>query len=79
MCKSHKYFLVHEDTFQSIVSSKKFPEKSWPKIYIGQDPDPDPELDVFGSRIRIRSKIVRICKTGFHIEFLNFCAVVCHS
>jgi hypothetical protein len=37
-------------------------EKSWPKIYLGQDPHPD----VFESRMRIRSKIVRIRNTGFH-------------
>jgi hypothetical protein len=44
-----------------------------PTIYLGQDPDPDPELDpdpdmdpdpdIFKSRIRIRSKIVRIRNT----------------
>jgi hypothetical protein len=32
--------LVHEDTFWCIFSSKKFRQKSWPKIYLGQDPDP---------------------------------------
>jgi hypothetical protein len=26
-------FLVHEDTFYSIFSSKKISEKNWPKIY----------------------------------------------
>jgi hypothetical protein len=39
-------FLVHEDTFLGIFSSKKFSAKSWGKIYEGQDPDPD----VFKSR-----------------------------
>jgi hypothetical protein len=24
-----------------LFSAKKFPEKRWPKIYLGQDPDPD--------------------------------------
>jgi hypothetical protein len=38
-------FLVHEDTFLSIFSSKKFREKSLPKIYLGLDPDPDLEPD----------------------------------
>jgi hypothetical protein len=59
-------FLVHEDTFWSICSSKNFREKSLPKIYLGQDTDPelDPDPDVFKSRIRIRSKIVRIRNTA---------------
>jgi hypothetical protein len=59
-------FLVHEDTFYSIFSSKNISEKNWPKIYLGQDPDPDPEPDpdFFESRIRIRTKIVRIRNTA---------------
>jgi hypothetical protein len=24
-----------------LIFIKKFPEESWPKIYLGQDPDPD--------------------------------------
>jgi hypothetical protein len=42
------------------ISAKKFPEENWPKIYL----TPDPEPDVFESRIRIRSKIFRIHNTG---------------
>jgi hypothetical protein len=37
-----------------LLSPKKFPEETWPKIYLGQDPD------VSKSRIRIQSKLVRI-------------------
>jgi hypothetical protein len=44
-------FWVHEDSFWSLFSSKKFRGKSWLKIYLGQDSDPD----VFESRIRIRN------------------------
>jgi hypothetical protein len=57
-------FLVDEYTFKDIFSSKKFPEKSWPKLHLGQDTelDPDPDLDDFKSRIR--SKIVRIPNTA---------------
>jgi hypothetical protein len=55
-------FLVHEYTFYSIYPPKKLPEETWSKIYLGQDLDPDPELeldpDVFKRRIRIRSKLV---------------------
>jgi hypothetical protein len=40
--------------FKSKFFLKKFREEIWPKIYLGQDPDPD----VFEVRIRIRSKIV---------------------
>jgi hypothetical protein len=67
------HFLDHEHTctFKSIFSSKKFPAKSWPKIYVGQDPEPDP--DVFESRIRIRSrsKIVRIRNTGLQYTVIS--------
>jgi hypothetical protein len=46
------------------------------KIYLGQDPDPDlePDPDVFKSRIRIRSKIVRIRNTDF-MDTSNFITV----
>jgi hypothetical protein len=44
--------LVQEYTLWSIFPAKKFREETWPKIYLGRDPDPD----VFKSRIR--SKIV---------------------
>jgi hypothetical protein len=54
-------FLVDEYTFQSIFPQKKCSEETWPKIYLGQDPDPI----VFKSRIRIRSKIVRLCNTDY--------------
>jgi hypothetical protein len=43
--------------FRAYFSQKKFPGETWSKIYLGQDPD------VFESRIRIRSKIVRIRNT----------------
>jgi hypothetical protein len=33
--------LVNEDTFWNIFSSKNIYEKSLPKIYLGQYPDPD--------------------------------------
>jgi hypothetical protein len=49
-------FLLKSDLKSVPEQSKKFPGETWPKIYLGQDPD----LDVFKSRIRIRSKIVRI-------------------
>jgi hypothetical protein len=48
------YFLEH------IFIKKKFQKKSGPKIYLGQDPDPDD----FERRIRIRSKIDRIWNTA---------------
>jgi hypothetical protein len=50
--------------FSAYFHEKKFLKKTWPKIYYGQDPDPDP--DVFDSRIQIRSKIVRIHNTAPH-------------
>jgi hypothetical protein len=58
LCKSQRYFqesllfnfLVHENTFQSIFSSKKFSEKVGRKLV--------------RVRIRIRPKIVRIRNTG---------------
>jgi hypothetical protein len=56
------WFLVHEYTFKSIFPQKKFPEETWLKIYKGQDPDPD--QDVFESRIRFWIKIVRIHNTA---------------
>jgi hypothetical protein len=46
--------------FRAYFRQKNFAEEILPKINLGQDPDPD----VFESRIRIRSKIVRIRKTG---------------
>jgi hypothetical protein len=54
----HKYLF-----FLDNISCKNVHEKSWPNIYLGQDPEPD--RDVFKSRIRIRSKLVRIRNTGF--------------
>jgi hypothetical protein len=54
-------FLLHLHTFKSIFMPKQFPEETWPKIYLDQDPDPD----VLKSRIRILSKIVRIRNTGY--------------
>jgi hypothetical protein len=55
--------------FRAYFREKKILEKSWPKIYLGQDPDPD----VFESRIRIRSKVVRIRNTGYSwIAFIQF-------
>jgi hypothetical protein len=57
-------FLVHKYTFESIFRPKKISEEVCPKIYIGKDPDLDPDPDVFKSRIRIQSKIVRIRNTG---------------
>jgi hypothetical protein len=56
-------FLVHEDTFWSILvfSSKKFQVKSWPKNFFGHDPDPN----IFESRIWIRSKIIQMCNTDY--------------
>jgi hypothetical protein len=50
-----KIFLEH------IFMIKKIRKKVSLKIYEGQDPEPDP--DVFESRIRILSKIVRIHNT----------------
>jgi hypothetical protein len=49
----YKFFLEHTGT---VFLSKKWLEETWPKIYLGQDSDPD----VFKSLIRIRSNIVRI-------------------
>jgi hypothetical protein len=75
VCKSYKYFrnpcwfnfLDHENIlfrayFYQINSRKKLAE-----IYLGQDPymDSDPDPEIFKSRIRIRSKIVRIRNTGY--------------
>jgi hypothetical protein len=45
--------------FRAYFHQKKFLERSWPKVYQGQDPDPD----VFESTIWIRSKFVRIRNT----------------
>jgi hypothetical protein len=42
---------------------QKIPEETLPNIYLGQDPDPESDPDVFKSRFWIRSKIVRICNT----------------
>jgi hypothetical protein len=40
---------VHEDTFVSQFQEKKFLEETWPKFYLGQDPQRfqklDPDLD----------------------------------
>jgi hypothetical protein len=36
---------VHGYTFSSII-----PEKSWPKIYLGQDPEPEPDPDPVKNR-----------------------------
>jgi hypothetical protein len=63
----YKYFLEH------FFRQKKFPEETWPKIYLGQDPDlnpeQDPDPDGFKSRIRIRSKIAQIRNTDFYNDF----------
>jgi hypothetical protein len=59
VCKSHKTLSNPQLTFwfmntmyilEHVFAKKKFPEETWPKIYLGQDPEPDP--DVFKSRIR---------------------------
>jgi hypothetical protein len=54
--------LFYEDTllFKAYFHQKKFLKKSWPKIYLGQDPDPDD----FERLIRILSKIDRIQNTA---------------
>jgi hypothetical protein len=48
VCKSHKHFrnrcyftfwFKNICTFWRIFPSKQFPEETWPKIYLGQDPD----------------------------------------
>jgi hypothetical protein len=63
-------FLVHEYTLKSIFRPQKNSEEVCPKIYIGKDtdpepdPEPEPDPDVFKSRIRFRSKIVRIRNTA---------------
>jgi hypothetical protein len=70
VCKRHKYFRnlclltfwFMTIPFRAYFCQKQFQKLFWPKIYLGQDPDTDP--DVFESRIRIRSKIVRIRNTG---------------
>jgi hypothetical protein len=58
--------LVHGYTFVGIFLQKKIPKETWPKNYLGQDPypEPDPDLDVFESLIRIQSKIARIRNNG---------------
>jgi hypothetical protein len=56
--------LVHEDTFWSIFSSKQFREKSWMKIYLGQDPDPNLEPDPDPVK-----KMVRISNTASKANF----------
>jgi hypothetical protein len=56
VCKSHKYFRnscfltfwFMTTPLRVYFCQKKFSEEIWPKIYLGQDPDPD----VFESRIR---------------------------
>jgi hypothetical protein len=62
-CKSYKYFknlCCYTFWFINILFRAYFREKNFQtKFYSGQDPDPD----VFESRIRIRSKIVRIRNT----------------
>jgi hypothetical protein len=55
-------FLVQEYTFESIFPSNKFPEETWSKSYLGQDPYPGTDPDVVKSPIRL--KIVRICNTA---------------
>jgi hypothetical protein len=44
--------------------AKKIPEVTWPKIYLGQDPEPNP--DVFKSRIWTRSKKRPDPQNGFN-------------
>jgi hypothetical protein len=52
VCKSPKYFSslccrtfwFMDILFWGIFWPKKFSEKTWPKIYLGQDPDPDPDV-----------------------------------
>jgi hypothetical protein len=53
------YFLGH-------ISAKKNPEKTWPKNYLGQDPDPH----VFESRIRIRIGIRAIIGSAARLHRL---------
>jgi hypothetical protein len=53
---------------ESLLFNFKIPEKICRKIDLGQDPDPDP--DVFKSRIR--SKIARIRNTA---EKIALCAL----
>jgi hypothetical protein len=68
VCKSHKYccltFCLMNILFRAYFGPKKSRRKL-SKISLGQDPDPD----VFKSRIRIRSKIVRIRNTGKNYIF----------
>jgi hypothetical protein len=47
--------------FRAYFHKKKFRKKSWPKIYIGQDPDPDPV------------KIVRIRNTAIQKSGQVYC------
>jgi hypothetical protein len=54
-------FLVHEYIFREYFHQKNFPEETWPKIFVGQDPD----SNVYKSRIRIRSKIIWIRNTDW--------------
>jgi hypothetical protein len=61
-------FLVHEytGTFKSIFPPNKIFKRNLAKNlrYLAQDPDPEPDTDVFKSGTRIRSKIVRIRNTS---------------
>jgi hypothetical protein len=67
-CKSYKYFknlCCYIFWFINILFRAYFPEKNFlTKFYSGKDTDPD----VFHSRIRIRSKIVRNRNTGGKIQ-----------
>jgi hypothetical protein len=58
--------------FKAYFGQTKILKKFVRKIHIGKDPDPepDPHPDVFKSRIRIRSKIVRIRNTA--VQYLIY-------
>jgi hypothetical protein len=53
----HKNDVAPQHCFLKQIFIKKISEKSWPTIYLGQDPDLEPDPDVFESRIQ--SKIVK--------------------
>jgi hypothetical protein len=50
--------------FLEPFSAKKNQEETWRKIYLGQDPDPELDPDVFKNGIRIWSKIIQIFNTA---------------
>jgi hypothetical protein len=68
------FLLFNLRFFTPPMNTLTFPltKEIWPKIYLGQDPELEP--DVFKSRIQIRSKIAKIRNTGNENWLFLFCS-----